>query len=291
MSPKHGRGVRAARWIPLAAAVAAVMAIAGAAVALGAVQRRATTSIPSHKAGSATARCKHGQSALAAGFATPGFDPITAEGPVARFSSMPAGRRGAKTRAFNFGSQAGELDSFTYCGKRARPPRIRSKSVQVLPNTAGSVVARCPRGSVSIAGGFASTGSPNAGSLIITFTSKRAGKRGWKAAGFNIGNPGNPPRRLTAYAYCRKPGPKIVAVSKTRQVPTGSLRTVDVKCHHHRKALSGGFNGHFHVTQTQQSGTAALTSRRVTHGRAWRTVSLGVSQQSGRSTTYAYCRR
>src|SRR3989442_11432220 len=75
--------------------------------------------------------------ALAAGFASPGFDPAAGGGPVARFDSMPAGKRGVTTTGFNFGNQAGELASFAYCGNRARPPRVRSKRVQVAPSRYG----------------------------------------------------------------------------------------------------------------------------------------------------------
>ena len=132
------------------------MVIAGATVALGAVQRRSCDDVPPQATGSATAKCKHGQVALAAGFAAPDFDPSSGGGPVARFASRFAGKRGVKTTGFNFGNNPSELDSFAYCGKRARPPEVRSKSVQVTPGSFGSVVAKCPHGSQAIAGGFAS---------------------------------------------------------------------------------------------------------------------------------------
>lgn len=281
MSPRH-RVVRAARWIPLAAAV---MAIAGAAVALGAVQRRASTSVPAQTAGSATAKCNHGKVALAAGFAAPGFDPSSGGGgPVARFTSMLAGKRGVKTAGFNFGNQAGELDSFAYCGKRARPPHVKSKHVQVRPGSFGSVVARCPHGSQAIAGGFGTNQS------VITLISKRAGKRGWKVGGVNITDSGSPDR-LVAYAFCKAPGPKIVTRSKDATV-SSTFRNTSVKCPKHSKALSGGFDGNVSRAGNQLMAAGAITSKRAAHGRAWTTSALSVSApRESTITTYAYCRR
>jgi hypothetical protein len=237
--------------------------------------------------GSATARCKHGQVALAAGFAAPGFDPSSSGGPVARFDSVPAGKRGVKTTGFNFGSDPGELDSFAYCGKRARPPQVRSKRVQVTPSRFGSVVARCPHGSQAIAGGFGTN------QLVITLTSKRTGRRGWKVGGVNLNDSGNPsgPAWLTAYAYCKAPGPKIVTRSRDATVSSG-LRTSNVKCPKHGKALSGGFDGHVGRAGGQLTAAGALDSKRAAHGRAWTTSAVSASAPNEATiTTYAYCRR
>jgi hypothetical protein len=283
MSPKHRRVIRFGRWVML---TAAVMAIVGGTAALGAVQNRAATTLSPQATGSATAECTHGQVALAAGFAAPGFDP--GGGPAVRFDSTFAGKRGVKTVGFNFSdANARELDSFAYCGKRARPPKARSKRIQVAPNSFGSVVAKCRRGSQAIAGGFAT----NQG--VITLTSKRAGKRGWKVGGVNINNSGNPPGPawLTAYAYCKTPGPKIVVRSKDTTV-SGSFKTTSVKCPRHAKALSGGFDGHPSGTGGQLTAAGALNSKRGAHGRAWTTSALSVSAPDQATiTTYAYCHR
>jgi hypothetical protein len=283
MSRRNFRVIRDARWLAIAAAM---MVIAGATVALGSVQKRAATSVPPQATGSATAKCKHGQVALAAGFAAPGFDPSgSGGGPVARFSSRFAGKRGVKTTGFNFRNHASELDSFAYCGKRARPPEARSKSVQVSPGGFGSVVAKCPHGSQAIAGGFAS----NRG--IIALTSRRAGKRGWNVGGPNIDNSGSGPGQLTAYAYCKEPGPKIVTRSKDTTV-SSDFRTSTAKCPKHAKALSGGFDGNVSGAGGQLTAAGALDSKRTAHGRAWSTSVLSVSAPNEATiTTYAYCHR
>ena len=282
MSRKNLRVIRDARWVAIAAAM---MVITGATVALGAVQRRAATTVPPQATGSVTANCKHGQVALAVGFAAPDFNPGSGGGPVARFTSRFAGKRGVKTTGFNFGNNASELDSFAYCGKRARPPEVRSKRVQVGPNGVDSVVAKCPHGSQAIAGGFAS----NRG--VIALTSRRAGKRGWKVGAANIGNSGSQSGPLTAYAYCKDPGPKIVTRSKDTTV-SSAFRTSTAKCPKHAKAVSGGFDGNVRRSGGQLSAAGALDSKRAAHGRAWTTSALSVSAPNPATiTTYAYCRR
>jgi hypothetical protein len=287
MSRKDCRVIRDARW---AAVAAAIMVIAGAAVAMGAVQKRATTTLPPQTMGSATAKCNHGQVALAAGFASPDFDPDNGGGPAVRFDSMFAGKRAVKTTGFNFSStDPSELASFAYCGKRARPPEARSKRVQIAPNSFDSVVAKCAHGSQAIAGGFATNQGANQG--IITLTSRRSGRRGWKAGGVNIGS-GNPSEAwLTAYAYCKTPGPKIVTRSKDTTV-SNSYRTTNVKCPKHAKALSGGFDGNVSGSGGQLTASGALDSKRTAHGRAWSTSALSVSAPNEATiTTYAYCHR
>jgi hypothetical protein len=284
ISPKGHRVIRAERWVPPAAAA---MAIAVSAVALGAVQKRGTTTVPPQAMGSVTTKCKRGQVALAAGFDAPGYDPSSSSGPVARLDSMPAGKRAIETTGFNFNqTDPGELDSFAYCGKRAQPPLIRSNRVQVTPNSYGTVVAKCPHGSQAIAGGFGTN------QMVVTLTSKRTGKRRWKVGGFSFGGSGNPsePAWLTAYAYCKAPGPKIVTRSKDATVSSG-LTTLNVKCPNHGKALSGGFDGHVAHVGGQIKGSGALASKRISHGRGWRTSALSVSSpEQATMTTYAYCR-
>jgi hypothetical protein len=264
--------------------------IAGAAAALAASQSRESTIVAGSSIGSATATCKHGRSALAGGFATP-FDPSTSAGPVVRFASMPSGRRGMRAKAFNFKSEEGELDSFAYCGAHA--PRIAFKRIQLFPNGYGTAVALCKRGSQAIGGGFGTNKfSASRGPRIIAFTSRRAGKRGWRVSGFTIGDQsGDAAGRLIAYAYCKATKARVVTRSKTVEASSNELETLDVKCPKHRKALSGGFDGHFGSAPSGLRATVAITSKRVAHGRAWRTDALDASQDPAPITGYVYCRR
>ena len=119
---------RAGGWLAL---LAATFVLGGTAIA--ATVSRTQTRVEAGAVGSAKAKCKGGRSALSGGFAAPGFNPDSDAATVARLTSKRVGKRGIKTRAFNFGSEAGDIVSFAYCGKPARPPSVRSKSVQVPP--------------------------------------------------------------------------------------------------------------------------------------------------------------
>lgn len=287
MRTLDGRMARVARWI---AAASGVIAIGGAAVALGATSSKTTTTVPASSVGSATAHCKSGQVALAGGFAAPGWDPQTANGgPVARLDSLPAAnQRGIKTRGFNFNeNEPGELRSFAYCGKRARPPVVQLDSVQIPTNNFDSVTAKCPQGSQAIGGGFGTDQS------VITLTSKRSGNRGWKVAGVNIEDLGGStsPATLTAYAYCKAPGPKLVTESKDTELNSDFVATT-VQCPDGGRVLSGGFDGHVGVVNNELSAAGALDFKRADHGHAWMTKALSVSNPNPATlTTYAYCRR
>ncbi len=284
MKPKQGCIARAA-W--LMASSTAVILIAGTGVAFGMVQRRASTDVPAQQAGSATAECEPGQVALAAGFAAPGWDPTTATGgPVARFTSMPAGKRGVKTSGFNFGQiDSNVLESYAYCGKRAHPPQIRSKRVQVAPGTLGSVTAECPQGSQAISGGFES----NRG--VITLTSKRAGERGWTVERCQHRQLGERRANLAGgLCVLQDARATMVTVSKDATVGAGFLNST-VRCPDNGKALAGGFDGHVGGLGEQLNAAGALDSKRTADGHAWTTSSLSVSAPSlATITTYAYCR-
>jgi hypothetical protein len=279
------RIARAGRWI---VAAGSALAVSGAAVALGATSNHASTTVAPSGNGSVTAKCQSGEVALAGGFATPGWDPATANGgPVARFSSAPsANQRGITTTGFNFNeNDAQKLESFAYCGKRARPPVVRSTTVQVQPNSANSTTTTCPKGSRAIGGGFATDGS------VITLTSKRSGGRSWKVLGVNITDlGGSGPASLTAYAYCKSPGPKLVAASKDTTLSSDFVATT-VRCPNGGRALSGGFDGHFKLVNNEITAAGALDSKRTDRGHSWTTKALSVSSPNEATlTTYAYCR-
>ena len=269
MSPKRHRVIRAGkigRWR------AAIIAIGVSAVAIGAVQRRAARTIPAQHAGSVTAKCKRGLTPVAGGFAAPGFTldrrhrpglPLCFEaGRKARHKGggVQLQRRPARARLLRLLREA------------CPPPADQSKTGPALSGQLRLRGRRCPHGRQAVGGGFKTDNfTLTQGAPIFTFTSKRAGKRGWKAAGLNVGSPGggNPAGRLTAYAYCQKGKPKVRVRSKTVQAPALSIRNVDVKCPHRRKALSGGFNGHYGISGGGLRVAAAITSKRGARARAW----------------------
>jgi hypothetical protein len=205
---------------------------------------------------------------------------------------MPSGRRGVTTKAFNFDQAgSGELDSYAYCGARRRPPQIEAKSVSVPPGGYGSVVVECPMESHAIGGGFGTDKFSKPGPEILTLVSKRSGQRGWKVGGFNLEDSGpGQPGTLTAYAYCKAPGPKLTVESEDATISTG-LRTIDITCPDGDRVRSGGFDGHFTSTGSEASAAGALTSRRIDRGRAWRTSAISASTPTPATlTAYAYCR-
>jgi hypothetical protein len=285
MNHEPGRLIRAGRRIAVATAA---MTLALTVIALAGVQRRATTSVPPMGFGTAIAKCKHGQVALAGGFAAPGWDPHTANGgPVARIDLVPTGARKISTTGFNFNqNDAQELDSFAYCATRARPPKVVSKDVVVALDSFDSVTAHCPNGSQAIAGGFGTDQS------VITLTSKRSGKRGWKVTGVNSSglNGSTGPQTLTAYAICKNPGAKLVTRSKDVTV-SSDLATTQVKCPNGDKALSGGFDGHVGIAGGQLRAAGVLDSTRAERGRGWTSSAIStMAPQEATATTYAYCR-
>lgn len=277
------------RWLTACTALAVAMAVAvppGA--ALEVAKQRATLNAQSF--GAALAACPKGRTAVSGGFAAPGFDP--ASGPtIGRLGFRHSGKGAIRARGYNFGAVSGDLVSYAYCVLHDHGFRISSASVEVEPQTLGSAVASCPAGTQAVAGGFdASRTSPAERPGIITLTSMRVGKRRWKVAGVNI-----PPdsgqgsaHTLTAYAYCEAAPFELTPVS--RDVTTMDLKTFQVRCPNGGRAFSGGFDGQVELAPSP-SGTAAVTSRRASRGRAWRTSALSVFDSSpATATAYAYCR-
>jgi hypothetical protein len=169
----------------------------------------------------------------------------------------------------------------------------RSASTDIEPQAVGSATAECPAGTKVVAGGFdASPVSRKNGPGVLTLTSKRQGLRRWRTVAVNI-----PPDSgtgatgtLTAFAYCEKAPFELTTKSKDVRPPAGRLGTFDLRCPDGGRAFSGGFDGHLSLS-SQPSATAAVTSRRVSNGHAWRTSVIRIFDSSaGDATVYAYCR-
>jgi hypothetical protein len=285
MTTGWGRVVRVGRW---ALAATGFVAIAASGVAMAARTKGVSqrTTIPGQSLGSATAKCTRGSTAVAAGFQAPGFDPNNSNSTVARVSSSLIGNRRVKTRAFNFGTQDGDLVSFAYCRRAADPPRVRSDRVSLLGGTTGSAVARCPDGTEAVGGGFQGDFSMTGGQAVIALTSKRLGDSRWMVEGFNAGGA---PADLIGYAYCKHTRHRLVTRSKRTTAPTDHLKTFAVGCPRGGRAVAGGFDGHLD-SSGPVTGAGAVTSRRTHHRTAWRTSAVGAFGQPGTITGYAYCR-
>ena len=287
----------------LALAAAAAVALPTAATAHGAGQASGTSPVPAQSLGSSVATCRPGTGVVANGFDAPAFAPGDNAASVARISSRRVGARKVATDAFNFGGQAGDIVSLAYCARSGKAIRVKSNSVLVPPQSEGSSVASCPRGSRALGGGFEAPGFSNAGGPeIITVTSMRAGKRGWMVTGFNLppedsGQGGGSqvagrPGVLVAYVYCAKGHPKLVSTSRQAVILTGGLTTVDAVCPHGARALGGGFDGNLQASGRDISAAGAIASMKVAGGRAWSISALSISDTTPAITTaYAYCLR
>lgn len=266
------------------------LALAPQALALKVSKQPAT--VPPTAFGAAIAQCSEGRTAVSGGFATPGFDP--AAGPsIGRLGSTHSGKGAIRTRGYNFGDISGDIVSYAYCALHDHGFRIRSASTDIEPQAMGSATAECPAGTKVVAGGFdASPVSRKNGPGVLTLTSKRQGLRRWKTVAVNI-----PPDSgtgatgtLTAFAYCEKAPFELTTESKDVRPPAGRLGTFDLRCPDGGRAFSGGFDGHLSLS-SQPSATAAVTSRRVSNGHAWRTSVIRIFDSSaGDATVYAYCR-
>lgn len=273
--------------------IAALLVIAtGSSVAIALERARRSTTIAPGSFGMAVAKCHGGRTAVSSGFAAPGFDP-NGGATVGRLASTRIGKHQMKTRALNFGSQAGELVSFAYCALNDHGLHVRSASTQVQPNTQGSAIADCPRGTIAVGGGFGTPRfSTDQGPQIITLTSRRLGERHWKVVGVNIKpDSGEQAGTLIARAYCAAAPFELVTRSKEVTPPLGALQTFDVRCPNGSGAYSGGFDGNVQLQGNQAGATVAITSKRASGGRVWRTSALSIFDSGpGRATAYAYCR-
>lgn len=250
-----------------------------------AVSERA--SVPGQSVGSATATCPQGDTAVGAGFQSPGFSPDNAQSTTARTSSALIDERRVETDAFNFGAEPGDIVSWAYCRSSAPPPNVRSRTVSVGPGTVGSAVAECPRGSGATGGGFEGVVDLANGSAIVVLTSMRQNPRRWLVEGVNFGGT---PADLTAHAYCRRPAPGLVTRSKEIEASGARTSAVTVACPEGGRAIGGGFDGHPSITGGNLQGAAAVTSKRADRRTAWRSVAVGVDTQTAPLTAYAYCK-
>jgi hypothetical protein len=155
--------------------------------------------------GSATARCKRGTEAVSGGFDGPGFDSNYSGPVIFPLESRRDGRRKWTVSGFNDGGQPGDLIAYAYCDKSE--PGLTAKSeratVDTFPAT-NLATARCKKKSKVVSGGFDSPDYDPSGTEEETFpfVSRRSGKRGWSAGGFNVST--SRTLDIVAYAYCEK---------------------------------------------------------------------------------------
>ncbi|KAA0267395.1 MAG: hypothetical protein EDQ89_11775 [Acidobacteria bacterium] len=233
--------------------------------------------------------CPKGTALVSQGFGTKSFSTDGSGSTVVRIDSHRSGS-GLESRAVNFNTVPGVFTAYAYCSRQGREIDVVRERVFVPPGSAGVAKATCPRGSVPVAGGFASPGFTEGGMLTIVLTSRRQG-RSWRVEGINEGGSsrgGILTSSLVAYAYCLADAPKVT-IRKKRKPVGGELKAIVATCPKGRKAIGGGFDGNIELLGTARAGGAVI-SRRAKRGRAWKIRAVSVSElPDATATAYAYC--
>ncbi len=233
-----------------------------------------TVEVSSNEHGSATATCDRGTSAVSGG-----FDTDWAAGGPAPFpdQSSRTGRRGWTTEGINWGfAPSGNLTAYAYC----REGEIASRTVsrEIDPGGAGTVTARCDRGTRAVSGGFNAdrfTGAPDDPRFHIG-VSRKVGRRAWKVGGANIASvPGD----LIAKVNCREGG-RLKTRSTSGEKP--GLFNLDATCKPGERVVSGGFAD---PTFAGNSATRLYVFKRLGI-QTWHLYGYG-----DEVTLYAYCER
>lgn len=285
------------RGLAVGAAVAtATLGLAVAAVGAGGALKPATASveIPDEQIAGVVAKCRKGMQVVSNGFSTPSFDETFATGPsIFPIQIQPRSKRALRTRAFNFGQDAGRFRAHAYCSKRKLGLSVASRRSAPVPSEfAGSrsATARCSKGSKAIAGGFRlDFGGGLVSPRLVAHVSRRAGRRGWTVA---AANDGGGPGRFEAVAICARRAPDLVARSRTRTLASETSGAVRASCKRGTKPFSGGFRSPVSTGDTEESSLGAFpfTSKRAGRGR-WQARFFAIEGAPVRATAIAYCAR
>ena len=277
----RGRGKR----IGTAILTAAVLSVVAAAMAVAALREHSgqTTVDPNGKS-SAVAKCPRGSETVSGGFHAE-FSAAYSAPAVDVFTSKRVGDRRWKATGGNDGAMPGTLTAFAYCDGHEPGLKERSKSKDIASGDVGSAVAKCPRGSEAVSGGYLGEFNPSmpGNGSDLAFMSKRVGDRRWRVAAQNLGSGLG---TLTAFAYCDKSEPGLKEKSKTTSVPMNGEGAVAPKCPNGSEARSGGFSAPNPPSLAPQ--VVVYESKRVSR-RRWRESANGFAGGSGTLTGYTYC--
>jgi hypothetical protein len=170
--------------------------------------RQSSAVVQPNSFGTATARCRRGQRAIAGGFASPEFDLAAVTGVVA-LTSRKSGKRGWTVGGINAnfdnGQQgtAGTLTAIAYCAKGW--PRLieRSQQASVGPDQLRTFDVSCPPGTKAVSGGFDGNIGPlgeqfTATGAVESFRMRKAA--GWTTSAVTVDD--DVSATITGYAYC-----------------------------------------------------------------------------------------
>jgi hypothetical protein len=222
--------------------------------------------------GSSTATCPSGQHVLFGGFKN---------GSSMRRTANDRWTAYASNEGFPpYGSPPISLSSYVYCGYGPVPSKATSTvGSRLIPGGADvTATARCPAGTVVVAGGFA---TPPRTDVDVTDLERVASDL-WRVSGFVPGG-----RSLTAIAYCGPgPAPKLVSQTVTTFDHAGYLGLARATCREGTHLVFGGaivIGGVGAAFQTLRVPAKTKDTWAVTgsHGETFR---------GGRLTALAYCR-
>ncbi|MFN8159737.1 MAG: hypothetical protein U0R52_01650 [Solirubrobacterales bacterium] len=186
-------------------------------------------------------------------------------------------------------------------------PAASAASARVLTRTAtaqvsgpsgslGTAVARCPRGTAAISGGYLTDfvfRQDGSGTAMLPYTSRRQGRRAWKVSAYTFGS--GDPLTLTARVNCAA-GLGRLFTRKRHATATGvggnpMLRSVMAHCPRHSFALAGGFHYSVNGRATNPPDTPpvamAFGSRAV--ARSWGVTVARQADGISQVTAFAYC--
>jgi hypothetical protein len=148
-----------------------------------------------------------------------------------------------------------------------------------------SAVARCPKGTKAVAGGYETSPPQSPARRVAVVESIMVKGTGWRVTGFESA-PAPASDGLTAYAYCgkRKRALMVGSPIRTDFIPEpGHSTSSAAKCPPHTSAFSGGFSA-------PSGDVYFFRSRR--DGRFWEAGVTNVSGSGGAPyTVEAYCGR
>jgi hypothetical protein len=231
------------------------------------------------------ASCPVGSDPLTAGFSISGFD--TVEGGIVPTRSQRTAD-GSIAKGENYSSVAtGTLTDYAYCDTDSRAIVVRAANVTLPQDLRRTATATCPEGTKVVSGGYVTTPSAGGGlGTVFTYRSRKV-QNGWRASAFNVESD---PAALKALAYCQQAGPNLQAGTEsamTNPAQYHGLATVTPTCPPSTRPVSGGFDGHY-VTTPSQNGVAPLTSRRIAGGWAVTGWSLSATVDA-QLTGFVYC--
>jgi hypothetical protein len=165
-----------------------------------------------------------------------------------------------------------------------------SKSVEVDPESVGTVTAKCKQGEKVTSGGFASPVAAVPGDpILVPHVSRKQGGRKWTVASQNFSEAAS--GTLTSFVYCREAS-ALHTKSASTTVPgqpvlgEAEIGSVSVKCKRGEKAISGGFaNPDF----GEESQVIPFESRKQ-GGRKWTVSAISAGDESATLAAYVYCR-